>query len=54
MWYALAYSSYEDGPGTDLNSWVPSNVRMTFGAFQNQNENYLVLQFYENTNNSEK
>lgn len=54
MWFALAYSDYIDGNSNDRNTWVPSNVRISLGAFQSKEENFLVLEFYENMTNLQK
>lgn len=54
MWYAMAYSIYRGGVSNDSNSWVPSNFRATFGSAQTADNTELVIDFYENTTNSEK
>jgi len=54
MWYALAYSIYQNGAATDWTNWVPSNMRATYGALQSQDVTYMSDLFYENTSNTEK
>ena len=55
MWYAMAYSIYKDGDTQDdLTSWVPSNIRVTYGTSQSSDSSHLVYLFYENTSDSEK